>query len=65
MSRKPGAIQHDKSLKTKSKWYERNGVHPVVLIEIVKDHPIYTTVIVLSGLAIAAVNFSRFLELFN
>ena len=56
---------HEKSLKTKSKWYERNGVHPVVLIEIVKDHPIYTTVIVLSGLAIAAVNFSRFLALFN
>lgn len=51
---------HDKSLKTASKWRDRYGMHPVVILDAMKEHPLYTGVIVLSALALATVNFSKF-----
>lgn len=51
---------HDKSLKTASTWRDRHGVHPVVIFEAMKEHPLYTALIVLSPLAISFVNFSSF-----
>ncbi|WP_174553324.1 hypothetical protein [Pseudomonas frederiksbergensis] len=53
---------HDKFLKTASNWWDRNGAHPVVVIEAMKEHPVYTVLIVLSPLAISFVNFSSFLK---
>lgn len=51
---------HDKTLKTASSWWDRHGAHPVVILEAMKEHPIYTAIVILSPLAIASVNFSNF-----
>lgn len=54
---------HDKTLKTASNWWQQHGIHPVVILETIKEHPVYTAIIILSPLAIATVNFNKFWNL--
>lgn len=56
---------HDKTLKTSSSWWDRNGASPVVILEAMKEHPFYSGIVVLSPLAIAPVNFNKLLEFLN
>jgi len=41
---------HQKTLKTKSSWMDRTGVHPVALIEAVRNHPLITSLIFIAAL---------------
>lgn len=51
-----------RSLKTNSSWAERNGFSPSVLAELLKEHWIVTTLIVVGGLLTFAI---RVLDLWN
>ncbi len=35
---------HDNTLKTDAGWFDRNGIHPVVIIELIKTHPMYSVI---------------------
>ncbi|MFO6292362.1 hypothetical protein, partial [Pseudomonas aeruginosa] len=51
---------HEKSLITNAKWMDKVGVHPVVITELVKDHPLFTIFVVGGALAGALAKYNDF-----
>ncbi|GBL54067.1 hypothetical protein PCLA_02r0167 [Pseudomonas citronellolis] len=41
---------HEKSLVTTADWADKVGFHPVVLAELIKDHPLYTLIIAVGAI---------------
>jgi hypothetical protein len=50
----------DGSLKTKSTWWEINGVHPAILIEVATKHwfwTLFTAIAAIVGIVAAVIRF--------
>lgn len=50
---------HDKSLKTKASFTDKYGIHPVALVEIAKNNPIVSSLIFLSTVGVATINYEK------
>lgn len=53
---------HGKSLVTNGSWADKYGFHWSVIPDLIKDHPLFTGLIVLTALASAFVNFEKLLS---
>jgi|SRR5450830_131199 len=51
---------HANSLKTNATFTDKYGVHPVALIEVIKNHPYTTAVISLAAIGAALANYANF-----
>ncbi len=56
---------HQNTLATNSTWLQRSGIHPVAIIEAIKDHPIISALIVLGAIAGAILKIVGFAHLLS
>lgn len=50
---------HDKSLKTKAGFIDMYGIHPVAIVEVARNNPVVISVIFLSALGVAVINYAK------
>ncbi|QCR10361.1 hypothetical protein EH207_12615 [Brenneria rubrifaciens] len=50
---------HQKSLVTKASFMDKYGIHPVALLELVKNSPITTAFTVIAAIGVAMINYER------
>ena len=56
---------HAKTLVTNGTWADKHGFHWAVVPELVKDHPVVVSIIVIGGLVGALLNFSKAWNVFS
>lgn len=50
---------HDKSLKTKAGFIDKYGIHPVAIVEVVRNNPVVTSAIFIAALGVAVINYAK------
>jgi hypothetical protein len=55
---------HDKSIKTKASFMDKYGIHPVAIIEVVKNHPLVTSFIFLAVIGSALLKYWQIIAAF-